>query len=53
MLFTLQTMLGKPKRLIESFWVKSSNCEQTAPSTFTNHFESKRTCWTIISNREL
>jgi len=21
--------------------------EQTAPSTFTNHFESKRTCWTI------
>jgi len=27
--------------------------EQTAPSTFTNHFESKRNCWTIISNREL
>ena len=27
--------------------------EQTAPSTFTNHFESKLNCWTIISNREL
>ena len=25
MLFTSQTMLGKAKRLIESFWVKSSN----------------------------
>ena len=25
MLFTSQTMLGKAKRLIESFWVKPSN----------------------------
>jgi len=27
--------------------------EKTAPSTLTNHFENKRTCWTIISNCEL
>ena len=116
MLFTSQTMLGKAKRLIESFWVKSSNwsklkhrmtirseaavgksvrsgkicanvncanvwrhrqkksvrltadeqswivryfsglitcIEQAAQSTFTNRFESKRSCWTLISNREL
>jgi len=115
--FTSQTMLGKAKHLIESFWVKPSNwskltkhcmtvrseaavgksvrsrklcanvicpnvwrhtqkkllrlsadqqswlgrhffwlitcIERTVPSTFTNHFESKRTCWTIISNSKL